>query len=83
MSYANHSFTVTLDRVDSVTEQMAERIYSLIGDALLSSSNGQVRLDFDRKASSYSEAVSSAIRDIHNAGYEVASVTPSDDRGAT
>jgi len=32
MPTTNQSFTVVLDGVDSVTEQMAERIYSLIGD---------------------------------------------------
>ena len=45
-------------------------------DALLSVVNGMVFLDFDRDASSYEEAVTSAIHDVEQAGAKVIDVTP-------
>ena len=75
MSTANRTFTLTLKGVDCVNDDVEERIYSLIDDALLSSSNGEVHLDFDREAPSLREAIASACRDVHKAGYEVSSIT--------
>jgi len=40
-------------------------------DALILVVNGELRLDFDREAASYEEAVSSAISDIARAGGKV------------
>jgi hypothetical protein len=45
-------------------------------DALLGTRDGMVYLDFDREAPSFSEAVSTAIRDVKKAGYQVARVEP-------
>ena len=72
----NHSFTVILAGVDRVDEDMAERIYGAIDDALLSSSNGEVRLEFDRDAASPLGAIASAVRDIRGAGYSVRAISP-------
>lgn len=76
MSNANRSFTVVLASVDHVDEEMADHIYSVIDDALLSSSGGEVRLEFDREASSLLEAEASAVNDIRGLGYSIATISP-------
>ncbi len=47
-------------------------------DALILVVNGELRLDFDREAASYDEAVRSAILDVEKAGGIVAYVERSD-----
>ena len=64
-----HSFTITLAGVDCVNDEVEERIYGVIDDALLFSSNGETRLDFDRDAPTLAQARASAVRDIRRAGY--------------
>jgi hypothetical protein len=76
MPTANHTFTLILKGVDRVDEEMEDRIYGAIDDALLSSSNGEVSLDFDREAASLLEATIDAVRDVHAAGYLVSSIDP-------
>jgi len=65
------SFTLLLDGVQCVDEDVAERIYSRIDNALLYSSNGFAYLDFDREAPSMQQAIASACMDVYRAGYGV------------
>jgi hypothetical protein len=70
---ANHSFTLMLLGAASLydlDDAAIDRLYEAgCGDALLSSSGGIVKLDFDREASSFVEALSSAQADVKRAGY--------------
>jgi hypothetical protein len=67
-------FTLILD-VDDLTDEMADRLYKAgCDDASLARSGGKTKAMFDRAASSYLDAVTSAVRDVRSAGYQVARV---------
>jgi hypothetical protein len=64
-----HSFTLVLEGVSCIDDAMEDALYGACNDALLSSRDGVVRLGFDREATSRSEAIVSALRDVLRAGY--------------
>lgn len=66
---SEHSFTIILDGVTEIDDNMEEKLYTLVSDALLSSSNGVVTLDFDRLAETKEKAIESALNDISTAGF--------------
>jgi hypothetical protein len=66
-----YSFTLVLSELSEVTVELADRVYGRISDALLSSSHGEVTLNFDREARSLPEAIESAIRDLQELGIKV------------
>jgi hypothetical protein len=73
-----YEFTLILD-ADEITDEMANRLYEAgCDDASLARQAGKTELMFDRIAPSYLEAVVSAVRDAHKAGYHVARVEADD-----
>src|SRR5437899_11339911 len=72
-----HSFTLILSRVSRLTNKLENTLFEAgCSDALLGTRDGMVYLDFDREAPSFTEALSTAIRDVKKAGYQVARVEP-------
>jgi hypothetical protein len=72
-----HAFTLVLTGVSEVTDALEESLFeSGCDDALLGYRDGIVYLDFDREATSFREAVLSALADVARAGFEVARVEP-------
>lgn len=68
-------FTIILAGVDALTPEMGDVLEQAgIDDALMSSRNGVVSLEFDREGGSLGDAVGSAIRDVERGGYRVARV---------
>jgi hypothetical protein len=64
-----HGFTLILDGVPDLTEEVANRLFEAgCDDALPLWRDGIVSLGFDRTAPSLREAITSAIRDIESAG---------------
>lgn len=62
------SFSVELEGIDCLHDQVEDSLYEVgCSDALIWSRGGSIILDFDREASSYNEAVSSAMADIDSA----------------
>lgn len=53
---------------------LANRLYSNCSDSLFSVSNGVYEIEFDREAGSFQEALSSAIRDVNDAGIKIKSI---------
>jgi hypothetical protein len=72
---ATHSFTLVLAGVTQVTSAMEEVLFtSGCDDALLGASGGTVYMDFDREATSFRQAVASALTQVTRAGLKVARV---------
>jgi hypothetical protein len=72
------AFTVVLDGLDDINEELANRLYEAgCNDALLRCCNGVVYLDFDREAGSLADALGSAVRDIVAAGCSPAQISMS------
>jgi hypothetical protein len=72
-------FTLILSGVSEITDAMENAVFVAgCNDALLGSRDGVVFLKFGRKASSFDEAVTSAIRAVRLAGYKIARVEPDD-----
>ena len=64
-----HGFTLVLDGVPDLTEEVANRLFEAgCDDALPLWRDGIVSVGFDRVAPSLREAITSAIRDIESAG---------------
>ncbi len=68
-----YGFTLTIKGHQVCSDEMAERIYEAGGDdSTVSSREGAVRVSFDRQANSLDEAITSAVRTLAKAGYQVA-----------
>lgn len=72
-----HSFVAEISGFVPETPNFENAFYEAgCDDALIVVVNDKLRLDFDREASSYQEAVDSARRDIEKAGAHVLSIRP-------
>ena len=70
-----HEFTITLAGVSSITDELEDSLFEAgCDDSTISGGGGVVRLDFNRKAKTFEQAVESAKADIKKAGYESACV---------
>lgn len=70
-----YSFTLILEGVSDLTEDVANRLFEAgCDDALLVRRDGVVSLGFDRTAPSLSEAIRSAIRDVKKANVTQAEI---------
>lgn len=68
-------FVVRLVGAGKLTRRLQDRVYEAgCDDAALIERNGQIILDFDRRAKSMPEAVESAISDLQRAGLRVSKV---------
>jgi hypothetical protein len=66
---SQHEFTLILDGVDDLTEDVMNALYEAgCDDALVARSNGVMTVSFGRSAASKGEAIGSAIRDVRRAG---------------
>jgi hypothetical protein len=75
----DHEFTLILAGPVKIDRQTEDALFEAgCDDALLGSRDGVVFLDFARTADSFSEAVSTAIRDVRTAGFDVLRVEPDD-----
>ena len=75
-----HSFTLILSELSRLTDKLENTLFEAgCSDALLGTQDGRVYLDFDREAPSFAEAVSTAIRDVNKAGYQVARIEPDEE----
>ncbi|HEV8536590.1 MAG TPA: hypothetical protein VGR87_12880 [Candidatus Limnocylindria bacterium] len=63
------SFSLVLDGLSALPDEQAERIYRRCRDATVVERDGLVTVAFDRRASSFSAAVLSAIRDLQRLGF--------------
>ena len=69
------SFDVILANHDRITEEMVETIFAAgCDDSTPASSEGVVRIGFDREADTREEAVSSAVEQLKALGFEIAGV---------
>jgi hypothetical protein len=64
-----HSFTLILQGVTCIDDETEEALRGVCNDALLHSYRDRVMLTFDRKATSFAVALSSAQADVKRAGY--------------
>jgi len=63
-----YQFTLVLTGISEVTSEVEDAVFEAgCNDALLLSRDGVVYLDFDRQASSFPEAVRSAIANVEGA----------------
>src|SRR5437762_1349528 len=63
------TFTIILDGVPELTDEVADALYEAgCDDALVGSRDGVVFLDFDREANSFQDAVVSAMTAVESAG---------------
>lgn len=70
-----HRFTLILADLPEMTDEAADRLYEAgCDDGSPGSCNGVSHIGFDRQAPSLEEAIRSAVRDVHQAGYRVARV---------
>jgi hypothetical protein len=77
----NFSFLVSVSGIDVSEDRPYEDALLEAGcdDALIVVINGELKLDFDREAASFDEAINSAIADIQKAGGQVTHVERSSD----
>jgi hypothetical protein len=75
-----HLFTVVLAEVKELTPDLADALYQVFDDGTAGSSNGEVTIDFHREASSFRQAVQSALKDVRKATLEVARVETEESR---
>ncbi len=75
----DHEFTLILAGPVKIDRKTEDALFEAgCDDALLGSRDGVVFLDFARTADSFSEAVSTAVRDVRTAGFDVLRVEPDD-----
>ena len=71
----NYAFTLEVSGIDTGRENYEDALYEAgCDDALLAVVNGTLFLDFQRRGSSFEDAVKSASRDIELAGGKVVRV---------
>jgi hypothetical protein len=75
-----HLFTLVLADVKELTPDLADTLYRVFDDGTAGSCNGKVTIDFHREASSFGEAVQSALEDVRKAALEVARVETEESR---
>lgn len=67
-----YTFTLVLSGATEITDELERGLLSAgCDDALLSSSEGVVRLDFDRDAESWGAAIASAIKAVEDSGLPI------------
>lgn len=79
MMKATHTFrfTLILKDVNENSTNLEDILYETrCDDALISTRNGTVFLDFDREATSLEEAIISAIKSLHSKKIQVAGIAP-------
>jgi hypothetical protein len=62
-----YDFTILVKNIDDDHGRCAQRLYAVCGDAMLGRQAGYDFVDFIRKADSFEEAATSAIRDVRKA----------------
>ena len=68
-------FTLILQDVAEMTDSLANALYDAgCDDATVGSSNGVARVSFSREATTLQDAIQSAVRDVRQAGCEIARV---------
>jgi hypothetical protein len=68
-------FTLILRDVAEMTDSMANALYEAgCDDATVGSSSGVARVSFSREAATLQDAILSAVRDVQQAGCEIARV---------
>jgi hypothetical protein len=73
------SFSLILADPVEINSEIEDALFEAgCEDALLGTRCGVAYLDFDRRAKSLSDAIQTAIRDVHQAGFQVARVEPDD-----
>ena len=75
-----HDFTIVLANVEELTPDLADALYEVFDDGTAGSCKGEVFVDFHREAPTFSEAVQSAMEDVHKAAHEVARVQTEESR---
>lgn len=75
-----HDFTLVLANQEALTPGLADALYEVVDDATAGSCNGEVTIDFHRKAPSFPKAVQSAIEDVRKAALEVTRVETEESR---
>lgn len=69
-----YRFLLVLAGVSEATVELAEALFESCDDCSPWSSRGVVSVGFDREAESLGDAIGSAIRDVEQAGFQVARV---------
>ena len=73
LTYAQHGvdimktykFTITLGNVEHISSELVDKIYEAgASDGLISQTGSVVKIDFDRRANSYAEAIQEAVYQI-------------------
>ena len=68
-------FTLILRDVAEMTDSLANALYDAgCDDATVGSSSGVARVSFSREAATLQDAIQSAVRDVRQAGCEIARV---------
>ncbi len=62
-----YEFTVLVRSTGDDHEKYAQRLYAVCGDAMLGRQSGHDFVDFVRKAATFEEAATSAIKDVRKA----------------
>ena len=75
-----HEFRLILAEVTELTPELADALYQVFDDGTAGSCAGEVTIDFHREASSFQQAVQSAIEDVRKAGRELARVESEESR---
>jgi len=65
-----YGFDIILRGIDSLNDEIVERVYALCDDCGLSSGSGVTTARFDREANSLESAIASALETIRKAGCE-------------
>lgn len=67
-----YSFTIYLSGIKSLTNRLVDRLYEAgCDDATVAFQNGEVAIDYDRKAASLDRALAGAVRQLIDHGFRV------------
>jgi len=75
-----HEFRLILAEATELTPELADALYQAFDDGTAGSCAGEVTIDFHREASSFQQAVQSAIKDVRKASVDVARVESEESR---
>ena len=75
-----HEFRLILAEVAELTPDLADALYQVFDDGTAGSCAGEVTIDFHREATSFQQAVQSAIEDVRKSGMECARVESEESR---